>query len=95
LSPVFAPTRFHHQVVIRWEEKDARTGKFVTRGRVAVPITGGRDQGFRTYSVLSDPRPGLWRAGVETEDGRLVGRLRFRVLADAGEKPRRWNRTKM
>jgi hypothetical protein len=87
---IFAPARFHHRVAIRWEEKDPATGKYEPRARVLVPISGGRDQGFRTFSFYTDIRPGRWRAGVETEDGRPVGRMSFDVVPVDPTRPRRW-----
>lgn len=95
VARIFAPTRFRHRVVIHWEQEDPATGRFEDRGRYPVEITGGREQGYRTYSFYENIRPGLWRAGVETEDGRAVGLLSFRVVQDARDAPRRWIETRM
>lgn len=92
---IFAPARFHHRIAVRWQEKDARTGRYVLRGRTTTPIAGGRDQGFRTFSYFSNIRPGRWRAGVETEDGRLVGQMSFDVKADGSVEERRWVESRM
>ena len=44
---------------------------------------GGRDGGYRGYSVKGNPQAGDWRVDIETIDGRLVGRIRFTVIAAA------------
>jgi hypothetical protein len=97
VARIFAPTRFHHQVVIHWEQKDPATGRFLDRGKAPVSITGGREQGYRAYSFYENIPAGTWRAGVETEDGRAVGRLSFRVKEDKSppDAPRRWIETRM
>jgi hypothetical protein len=87
---VFAPRRFQHRVMLRWEYWDEKTGRYVTSDRIPMTVIGGRGEGFRGFAVKSNFQPGLWRASVETEDGRTVGYRRFRVIADAGRGDRSW-----
>ena len=91
---VFAPSRFHHRIAFRWEEADPKTGRYFTRARTPMAIAGGRDQGFRAFCSFSALSPGDWRASVETEDGRAVGRLRFRVVPDRQGVRHRWIESK-
>jgi hypothetical protein len=44
-------------------------------------VTGGRKQGFRTWTFARAPRPGAWRVDLVTSSGQLVCRERFRVEA--------------
>jgi hypothetical protein len=89
-AQMFAPRGFRHQISVRWEQWDPTTQAYVSRAVVPIGITGGREQGFRAYSFFTDITPGLWRAGVVTEDGRFVGRLSFRVIPDDPTRIRRW-----
>ena len=80
-SAIFAPTKFSLAIFHSWEYLDSATGKWVKFDRVALPISGGREGGYRTYSVKSDLMPGLWRVNIETASGQIVGQLKFEVLA--------------
>jgi hypothetical protein len=92
---IFAPARFRQRVVIHWERRNEADGAWSSYARVPVTVTGGREEGYRGYSFVEGLNPGRWRAGVETEDGRVVGRRSFILVADARTGERRWRRTKM
>jgi hypothetical protein len=92
---VFAPRRFTHQVYMRWAEFNPRTGRYLYSDRLALPINGGRGQGYRGYGVKSNYEPGDWRVDVETEDGRKIGSVPFTVEADPSTDPRVWRERRM
>lgn len=75
---VFAPTDLSTAIVHEWQQK--RNGKWVTITRDAYPILGGRDSGFRGYSMKSNVEEGEWRVSVETERGQVIGRVRFDII---------------
>lgn len=79
-TAVFAPTKLNEQVVHEWQQKDAN-GRWAIRGRHSYPIVGGRDGGYRGYSLKRNIGPGQWRVEVKTTQGRLLGRLSFDVIA--------------
>jgi len=79
-SAVFAPIRMNTQITHRWQLWDARTGHWQTLSVVSFPISGGRAQGYRGYSLKSAPRAGDWRVSIVSADGRLIGRLVFDVV---------------
>jgi hypothetical protein len=87
---IYAPTRFRHQITIRWQFYDERRKTWQTSDRVPMSISGGRSEGFRGVAAKSNFEPGRWRVVVETEDGRAIGMLTFRVEHDARVKVRRW-----
>ncbi len=78
-SAVFAPIKLTTRIAHRWQWYDSARSRWVTQSLVAFPINGGRDGGYRAYSIKSNPKPGDWRVDIRTEDGRLVGRLKFDV----------------
>jgi hypothetical protein len=77
-SAVFAPIRLQTKVVHRWERYD-EVGGWVTESVIPFSIVGGRDGGYRVYSIKKDLAPGSWRVDIETENGRLIGRIGFVV----------------
>lgn len=76
-TAVFAPIRFSTAVVHDWERYDGK--KWVSTGAVSFPITGGRAQGYRGYSMKSYPAPGKWRVSVKTASGQTIGRYSFEI----------------
>jgi hypothetical protein len=77
-SSVFAPitlqtTIFHHW---QWRPFD-ELASFMTTDRIPITITGGRETGYRMYTTKHRVQPGEWRVNVETEDGRILGRMTF------------------
>jgi hypothetical protein len=49
----------------------------MTTDRIPISITGGREKGYRWYTTKRRVQPGEWRVNVETEDGRVLGRITF------------------
>lgn len=78
-SSVFAPTDIDTNIVHHWEiQKD--DGEWETVNRVTFGIFGGRDGGYRGYSVKERISEGLWRVNVETARGQVIGREEFEVI---------------
>jgi hypothetical protein len=87
---VFAPTGFEHRVIIRWEMLDPSSDTWMTTDRVPLDVVGGRAEGFRGFAVKSNFTAGRWRVTAETDDGRAIAALSFRVEEDAGTGERQW-----
>jgi hypothetical protein len=78
-SAVFAPIRFSVNVIHRWEHYNRLRKKWMTVGRIAFAINGGRDGGYRNYTIQHKVWDGDWRVDVDTTDGRIIGRIPFSV----------------
>lgn len=78
-SAVFAPIKITTPIVHRWEKFE--DGTWTTVSKVAFPIAGGRDTGYRGYSWFDAISAGQWRVSIETENGAVLGRVRFDVEA--------------
>jgi hypothetical protein len=91
---VFAPTGFEHRVVIRWEVYDERREAWLTTDRIPLDIVGGRAEGFRGFAVKTNIGPGQWRVTAETDDGRAIATLSFRVEEDERTGERNWRSTR-
>jgi len=86
-SSVFAPARVSTEVVHHWEWYNPAARHWEPQSRVLFSINGGRDGGYRVYSVKSRPKPGEWRVSIATGDGRQLGRIRFAVAAGPSSQP--------
>jgi hypothetical protein len=83
-TAVFSPTFLRATIVHEWQMYDGKRG-WVTMSRVELPLIGGRDGGYRTYSVKTGIKLGAWRVIVETPSGAILGRLRFNVVQQEAE----------
>lgn len=85
-SAIFAPTKIKTQVFHHWQYYDEGKSEWVSKSRVSFPIVGGRDGGYRGYSLRPSVLPGWWRVDIETPRGQLIGRVKFWV-EHVGQKP--------
>ncbi|RMF57633.1 MAG: DUF2914 domain-containing protein [Calditrichaeota bacterium] len=84
-ASVFAPTRLETKIYQHWQFYHPERGEWITTDRLSYPITGGRDGGYRGFTYKKNVQPGEWRVDVEDAQGRLLGRISFKVI----EIPRR------
>lgn len=89
-AQVFAPSGFRHRVVIRWDVFHPARSTWTTTDRILLDVVGGRTDGFRGAAVKSNFMPGRWRVTAETEDGRALATLTFRVEEDTTTGEREW-----
>lgn len=92
---VFAPVRFRHKVVVKWEWLNPKTGEFVFADQVPIQVAGGRAEGYRGYVAKSNFEPGEWRVKTETEQGQLISSLRFKAIEQPAEGSRAWRFVRM
>lgn len=76
-SAIKAPVAFSTSVTHEWEYYVPGKG-WERRNRISFPITGGRAEGYRGYSLVENPAPGKWRVVIST-GGQTIGRLTFNV----------------
>lgn len=84
-ASVFAPTRLATNIYHRWEYYDETVGAWVEHARLSYSIAGGRDGGYRGYTLIENYRDGVWRCSVETARGQVLGREKF--VIDSTEPP--------
>ena len=82
-SSVFAPDNLSTNIVHEWFFFDPSSKSWVSMSKITFPISGGRELGYRGYTIEPDIIPGKWRLDVETEAGRLIGRTAFDVVLGA------------
>lgn len=86
LSLVFAPASLETNIVHVWQYYDDADKRWIFFNPILLRIEGGRENGFRTYSVKEDIFPGLWRVDVRTPRGQIIGRLSFDVVPSTGQE---------
>jgi hypothetical protein len=79
-SAIFSPTYFNTSIIHEWQYYDEVSNRWLQKSVVDLPIVGGREGGFRTYSSQSSPAPGKWRVNVLTTSGQVIGRIRFEII---------------
>lgn len=82
---IFSPVFFKDQVVFHWSKKQNQSWQ--TQDRILSPISGGRAEGFRSYSYKENFESGHWRVQIETQDGREIGRVYFHVEKHQSSPP--------
>ena len=78
-SAVFAPATFATTILHEWEFYDEKTQSWIKTATFGFPITGGRDGGYRGFSLRDNLEAGKWRVNVKTGDGLIIGRVAFTV----------------
>jgi hypothetical protein len=86
-SAVFTPVQITTPIVHDWEYQNTSSGTWTSLSRVTFPISGGRREGYRGYSIKENAPDGTWRVSVETSDGVLLGREVFTVVSVATGTP--------
>jgi DUF2914 family protein len=86
-TAVFAPVALHTTIFHRWQYRPDAGRNFLMTDRIPIAIAGGREKGYRGYTVKQRVVPGDWRVDVETAEGRVIGRVSFRVEEPEGEPP--------
>lgn len=79
-SSVFAPTDLSAPIYHTWKYYNPATKDWEERSRVSFPISGGRNDGYRGFSVKTAVAPGEWRCDVKTASGALIGRIGFTAV---------------
>ncbi len=86
-TAVFAPVDLNTTVYHHWYFRTSSSKPFVHADRIPIKISGGREGGYRAYTFKQRLDPGDWRVDVETEDGRIVGRVSVKVVEQGDVQP--------
>ncbi|OHB19927.1 MAG: hypothetical protein A2666_03120 [Parcubacteria group bacterium RIFCSPHIGHO2_01_FULL_47_10b] len=86
-SAVFAPTQLRTPIQHHWYFYDEVQEKWISKAIFEYPIVGGREGGYRGYSLKRTLAPGKWRIDVETKRGQVIGRVRAKIEYVGGLVP--------
>lgn len=76
-TAVFAPSGISTTLIHEWQQYDERSDQWVTHENIGFAISGGREGGYRGYTLKQDIAPGEWRVNVKTTQGLIIGRVSF------------------
>lgn len=79
-TSIFAPTDFSIDIKHRWSYYDSQEGEWVVKDTLGYSMVGGREGGYRGYSLKRAVQPGEWRVDVITESGQILGRNKFEIV---------------
>jgi hypothetical protein len=79
-TAIFAPSGLSTTIIDEWQKYDDSQKAWETVGAINFSILGGRDGGYRGYTLQKNITPGDWRVNVLTSSGRLVGRVSFTAV---------------
>jgi hypothetical protein len=74
-------------IIHEWQYYDLTARRWTTKAQVSLAVAGGADNGWRTFSTIGSPAPGIWRVNVKTASGAIIGRLNFTVAAATTTPP--------
>ncbi len=77
-AEVFAPTKLSTDIVHVWEFKNS-AGDWEEHARLSYAISGGRDAGYRGYTLINAYQDGEWRCVVETARKQVLGSETFMI----------------
>lgn len=78
-SAVNAPAMLTAPLSHVWEYYDTENNRWVPVTAISFTLAGGRDDGYRAFSVKENLSEGLWRVTVKVDQSRIVGRVKFKV----------------
>ena len=79
-SAVFSPSDFNVTIVHEWQHYDETQNKWITESMINLPVVGGRDDGFRTYSARKNIPAGKWHVNIKTTENQTIGTIRFNIV---------------
>ena len=86
-TAVFAPVDLNTTIYHHWYFRSNSGKPFTHADKIPIKISGGREGGYRTYTFKQRLDPGDWRVDVETEDGRIIGRVSVSVEKQGDVQP--------
>lgn len=86
-SAIFSPANLDVNIVHEWEYFDEREGEWEVSSRIPLHLSGGRAEGFRTFSNKAFLPQGKWRVNVVTSRGQVIGRINFKVVSSTSTPP--------
>lgn len=78
-ASIYSPTDINTSVIHKWEYYNEDLKEWQVLTTITIPIVGGREEGYRTFSTKSFVPEGKWRVDVALINGQTIGRVDFTV----------------
>ena len=82
-AAVFAPTNLTEKIYHQWQFYSEEKSEWLTSDKRGYELHGGREGGYRGYTMKKNVRPGEWRVNILTEDDLLLGTINFDIISDS------------
>ena len=86
---MFAPTNLTKKIYHEWQIYSDNKSEWLTSDKRGYELIGGREGGYRGYTMKKNIRPGEWRVNIITEDDLLLGTINFDIISD-NDRQRTW-----
>lgn len=93
-AAIFAPTNLTEKIFHQWQVYSEEKSEWLTSDKMGYELRGGREGGYRGYTLKKNISPGDWRINIITEEDLLLGTINFEIIPD-NEKQRVWEFIKM
>lgn len=80
-TSIFAPADLKKSVLHHWQWYDPEADRWNSTDSISYEVTGGRRGGFRGYTFKANIWPGTWKVDVTTDDGLVLGVIKFRIIS--------------
>ncbi len=78
-SAIFAPVKLKTTIIHHTQYYNETTKKWDDIAKSSFDIVGGRQQGYKGYSWIENPKPGKWRLYIKTKRGQVLGGMSLTV----------------
>jgi len=85
-TAIFAPPQVRVPVVHVWSWHSPSDG-WRRADRIGFEVSGGREGGYRGFSMKKTLWPGKWRVQVETNEGRILAEINFTISPSPDRHP--------
>ncbi|MFC1553493.1 DUF2914 domain-containing protein [candidate division KSB1 bacterium] len=79
-TAVFASSDLKTSIFHHWQRYSESQDMWLTTDKIECDITGGRDDGYRLYTVKENIEPGEWRIEVKTTNELLLGSIDLDIV---------------
>lgn len=83
-TSIFAPTDLEKAVLHDWQWYEPGKDQWNSTDKISYEVTGGRRGGFRGYTYKENVWPGFWKVDVTTDEGLVLGVIKFEIVPDSG-----------
>ena len=81
-AAVFAPTNLNQKIYHEWQLYSTNKSEWLSSDKLGYELKGGREGGYRGYTLKKNIKPGEWRVKIVTEDNLLLGTISFKIIPD-------------
>ncbi len=79
-TSIFAPAELREKIVHEWYYYDDSKQKWINRDKLDFYILGGKQGGYRGYSLKRNVEQGDWKVEVKTQSGKVLDIIEFELV---------------